>query len=88
VEPSGAPARVLEQDIDRTVKGEGPAGELVRQTVLVQIFPLERERYLSLSASERRLFDQHFNSLISGHAATQPLKQCRKPIGPHGGGSR
>ena len=78
VEPSGAPARVLEQDIDRAVKGDGPAGELVWQTVLVQIFPVVRELYLSLSAAERRLFDQQFNTLFFVHAATQPVSNAEK----------
>ena len=77
-EPSGAPARVLEQDIDRAVKGDGPEGELVWQTVLVQIFPVVRELYLSLSAAERRLFDQQFNTLFFVHAATQPVSNAEK----------
>ena len=78
VEPSGTPAQILEQDINRALKGDGLEGELVWQTVLVQIFPEMRELYLSLCTSERQRFDREFNTLFFAHAATQPVINAEK----------
>jgi len=78
LDPSESPVHILRQDIDRAVKGDGSEGELVWQTVLVQIFPVVRELYLSLSRAERQRFDREFNTLFFIHAATQPAINAEK----------
>ena len=78
LEPSGSPARILREDIDRALEGDGPDGELVWQTVLVQIFPIVRELYLHLSRAEKKRFDREFNTLFFIHAATQPSINAEK----------
>ncbi|NNK56338.1 MAG: hypothetical protein HKP44_03375 [Desulfofustis sp.] len=70
--PGGAPEHLLRRSIDKALKGDGAEGELVWQTVLVQIFPLVRELYLALSENERQRFDREYNTLFFMHAATQP----------------
>ncbi|MGI9537320.1 MAG: FAD/NAD(P)-binding protein [Desulfocapsaceae bacterium] len=86
VEPGGTPAQILEQDINRALKGDGIEGELIWQTVLVQIFPVVRELYLSLSASERQRFDRDFTTLFFAHAATQPAINAEKLLALMEGG--
>ncbi len=78
VEPSGTPAHLLREDLDRALEGDGPDGELVWQTVLVQIFPIVRELYLHLSRAEKDRFDREFNTLFFIHAATQPAINAEK----------
>lgn len=76
--PSGEPIEILRHDLDRAIKGDGPNGELVWQTVLVQIFPVVRELYLALREDERQRFDREFNTLFFMHAATQPVINAEK----------
>ena len=72
IKPEGEPVHLLRQSIDRALKGDGAEGELIWQTVLVQIFPLVRELYLALSDNDRQLFDREYNTLFFMYAATQP----------------
>ncbi len=76
--PEAAPADLLRQNIDRARTGDGPGGELVWQTVLVQVFPIVRELYLALSENERQRFNREFNTLFFMHAATQPAINAEK----------
>jgi uncharacterized NAD(P)/FAD-binding protein YdhS len=76
--PEAAPADLIRQNIDRALNGDGPGGELVWQTVLVQIFPIVRELYLALSENERQRFNREFNTLFFMYAATQPAINAEK----------
>ncbi|MCG6930270.1 MAG: FAD/NAD(P)-binding protein [Desulfofustis sp.] len=76
--PPGEPIEILRQDLDRAIKGDGPNGELVWQTVLVQIFPVVRDLYLALREDERQRFDREFTTLFFMHAATQPVINAEK----------
>ena len=78
VEPRGTPSHILRKDLNRALKGDGPDGELVWQTVLAQIFPIVRELYLHLSRAEKKRFDREFNTLFFIHAATQPAINAEK----------
>ena len=78
LDPSESPVHMLRQDIDRAVKGDGSEGELVWQTVLVQIFPIVRELYLHLGWADKKRFDREFNTLFFIHAATQPAINAEK----------
>ncbi len=78
VEPSGTTPHLLREDLNRALEGDGPDGELVWQTVLVQIFPIVRELYLHLSRAEKNRFDREFNTLFFIHAATQPAINAEK----------
>jgi uncharacterized NAD(P)/FAD-binding protein YdhS len=76
--PPGAPAEILHNDLLRARRGDGPEGGLVWQTVLVEIFPVVRDLYLNLAPAERARFDRHFNTLFFMHAATQPAQNAEK----------
>ncbi len=68
----------LVQDIKIAKKGDGPEGELIWQTVLVEIFPVVRELYLNLTLAERERFDRSFSTLFFMYAATQPIVNGEK----------
>ncbi len=68
----------LLQDIETAKKGDGPEGELIWQTILVQIFPVVRQLYLNLTLAERERFDRYFSTLFFMHAATQPVVNGEK----------
>lgn len=72
VKPAQWPETLLEGDLARALIGDGPDGELIWQTALVQIFPVVRELYLHLEPAERERFDRDFSTLFFLHAATQP----------------
>ena len=76
--PVGPPTQILREDIDRALQGDGPEGELVWQTILVQIYPIVRELYLHLGQAEKNRFDREFNTLFFVHAATQPAINAEK----------
>jgi uncharacterized NAD(P)/FAD-binding protein YdhS len=76
--PKRQPAALLEEDLACSQSGDGPEGELVWQTVLVQIFPLVRALYLNLEPGERHRFDREFNTHFFLHAATQPAMNGEK----------
>lgn len=78
--PRGGAAQTLRQDIHHARNGDGPEGELLWQTVLVEIFPAVRELYLNLALAERERFDRHFNTLFFMHAATQPVVNAEKML--------
>jgi len=78
INPCGGAAQTLRQDIHNARNGDGPDGELVWQTVLVEIFPVVRELYLNLTLAERERFDRNFNTLFFMHAATQPVLNAEK----------
>lgn len=71
--PRGTPMEILQRDIERARTGDGRAGELIWQTVLVQIFPVVRELYLHLSLAERQRFEREVTTRFFIHAATQPM---------------
>jgi uncharacterized NAD(P)/FAD-binding protein YdhS len=68
----------LRRDIESALRGDGPNGELIWQTVLHQVFPVARDLYLSLAAEERRRFDRLYTTVFFMHAATQPPVNARK----------
>ena len=68
----------LKQDIDDALVGDGPDGELIWLTSLVQIFPVVRDLYLHLRLDERARFDRDFTTLFFMHAATQPIINAQK----------
>jgi hypothetical protein len=72
------PAEQLRQAIRNAKYGDGPDGELIWQTVLVEIFPVARDLYLNLSLDERRRFDRNFTTAFFMHAATQPVLNAEK----------
>jgi hypothetical protein len=77
----GAPgdaAHRLRRHIQEASRGDGPDGELIWQTVLLEIFPVVRELYLNLSLSERKRFDRDFTTAFFMHAATQPVINAEK----------
>jgi hypothetical protein len=76
--PTGDAIQILQQDIRDALLGDGPNGELVWQTILVQIFPVIRDLYLNLKLDERKRFDRHFTTLFFMHAATQPVINAEK----------
>jgi uncharacterized NAD(P)/FAD-binding protein YdhS len=76
--PQAAPADFLRQSIERALEGDGAGGELVWQTVLVQIFPIVRELYLALGEEERHRFEREFTTLFFMYAATQPSINAEK----------
>jgi uncharacterized NAD(P)/FAD-binding protein YdhS len=76
--PTGDAIQILQQDIRDALRGDGPDGELVWQTILVQIFPVIRDLYLNLKLDERKRFDRHFTTLFFMHAATQPVINAEK----------
>ena len=78
VNPGGPPAQILRADIDRALEGDGPEGELVWQTILVQIYPIVRDLYLHLSQADKNRFDRDFTTLFFIHAATQPVINAEK----------
>lgn len=78
LDPQGSPKEILEQDIERARLGDGTDGELIWQTVLVQIFPVVRELYLHLKLAERQRFDHEFTTRFFSHAATQPMVNAEK----------
>jgi uncharacterized NAD(P)/FAD-binding protein YdhS len=78
IHPRDGAAQTMRQDIDNARNGDGPDGELVWQTVLVEIFPVVRELYLNLILAERERFDREFNTLFFMHAATQPAVNAEK----------
>lgn len=71
--PTTSAAERLVEDIELAKSGDGDDGEIIWQTVLVQIFPVVRELYLNLSLAERKHFDREFSTLFFMHAATQPI---------------
>ena len=78
IHPTGTAAETLRQDIHNARNGDGPDGELIWQTVLVEIFPVVRALYLNLTLAERERFDRKFNTLFFMHAATQPVINAEK----------
>ena len=80
IHPHGGAAQTLRQDIHDARCGDSPEGELVWQTVLVEIFPVVRELYLNLTLAERERFDRSLNTLFFMHAATQPVINAEKML--------
>ena len=76
--PTGRPADLLQRYLDDSLKGDGPNGELIWQTVLHQSFDMVRDIYLNLTLEERRRFDQNYTSVFFTHAATQPAINAEK----------
>lgn len=71
--PPGDAVQNLRQDIQQAQRGDGPNGEVVWQTLLVEVFPVVRDLYLNLTLAERERFDRCFNTLFFMHAASQPI---------------
>ena len=78
INPIGDAAQRLKEDIEDAQLGDGPDGELIWLTILVQIFPVVRDLYLNLSLDERQRFDRNFTTLFFMHAATQPIINAQK----------
>jgi uncharacterized NAD(P)/FAD-binding protein YdhS len=80
------PAQQLRRAIRSAKYGDGPDGELIWQTVLVEIFPVARDLYLNLALDERRRFDRDFTTAFFMHAATQPVLNAEKLLALMTGG--
>ncbi len=78
LDPGEDRERMLRLDIDKSRSGDGPDGELVWQTALVEIYPVVRELYIHLRPDERRRFDHDFSTLFFSYAATQPVVNGEK----------
>ena len=78
VEPVGSHADLLKKYLADAEIGDGPAGELIWQTVLHQTFTMVREIYLSLTLADRKRFDRDYTTLFFIHAATQPAINAEK----------
>jgi uncharacterized NAD(P)/FAD-binding protein YdhS len=72
VNPSGEPAALLQRYLNDAIHGDGPDGELIWQTILVQSFDMVRDVYLNLTFEGRKRFDQNYTSIFFTHAASQP----------------
>jgi uncharacterized NAD(P)/FAD-binding protein YdhS len=70
--PAGSPADALDRSLREAQTGDGPAGEVLWQTVLSEAFGFVRKWYLALAEGERRRFDRMYTSAFFAHAATQP----------------
>ena len=78
IKPTEGAAQRLQQDIRAAQDGDGPDGELIWLTILVQIFPVVRDIYLHLTLPERQRFDRDFTTPFFMHAATQPVINAEK----------
>ena len=78
IDPKGDPAEALRRHIQEARIGDGPDGEIIWQTILVEIFPVVRDLYLNLALTERQRFDRDFNTPFFMHAATQPVINAEK----------
>ncbi len=78
INPTGAPADLLQQYLKDARIGDGPDGDLIWQTVLHQSFDMIREIYLRLSLEDRKHFDKEYTSVFFTHAATQPAINAEK----------
>jgi uncharacterized NAD(P)/FAD-binding protein YdhS len=76
--PAGKPVDLLQRYLADAIKGDGPQGELIWQTVLYQSFDMARDVYLNLTLDERKRFDTDYTSLFFTHAATQPSINAEK----------
>ncbi len=73
LDPVEDPERILRLDINKSQTGDGPDGELIWQTALVEIYPVVRELYIHLRPDERQRFERDFSTLFFSYAATQPI---------------
>jgi uncharacterized NAD(P)/FAD-binding protein YdhS len=78
MDPSGEPVDLLQKYLIDAIRGDGPDGELIWQTILVQSFDIVRDIYLKLSAESRRQFDKSYTSVFFTHAASQPVVNAEK----------
>jgi uncharacterized NAD(P)/FAD-binding protein YdhS len=78
INPTQAPADLLQQYIQDAKSGDGPDGELLWQTVLHQSFDMVREIYSRLPLEDRKRFDKEYTSIFFTHAATQPIMNAEK----------
>jgi len=78
VNPSGETADLLREYLDDAIHGDGPHGELIWQTILVQTFDMVRDVYLNLTIEDRKRFDKNYTSVFFTHAATQPAVNAEK----------
>jgi len=72
INPSGEPADLLQGYLEDAIHGDGPDGELIWQTILVQSFDMVRDVYLNLTFEDRKRFDKNYTSIFFTHAASQP----------------
>jgi uncharacterized NAD(P)/FAD-binding protein YdhS len=80
VNPTRAPAELLQQYLEDARNGDGPDGDIIWQTVLYQSFDMVREIYLRLSLEDRKRFDKEYTSVFFTHAATQPAINAEKML--------
>jgi uncharacterized NAD(P)/FAD-binding protein YdhS len=78
VSPNGRPADILQGYLEDAIKGDGPRGELIWQTILHQSFDMVRDIYLNLTLEDRMRFDKDYTSVFFTHAATQPVVNAEK----------
>jgi uncharacterized NAD(P)/FAD-binding protein YdhS len=78
MDPSGKPVDLLQKYLIDAIQGDGPDGELIWQTILVQSFDIVKDIYLNLSAESRRQFDKNYTSVFFTHAASQPVVNAEK----------
>lgn len=68
------PLMQLDEDIASVESGE----ELYWRSVLMKMYDFESELWRGLSASNRKMFLQHFSSLLLSFVAPMPLVQAKK----------
>jgi uncharacterized NAD(P)/FAD-binding protein YdhS len=78
INPTNKPLNLLQGYLDDAIKGDGPRGELIWQTILHQSFDRVRDVYLNLTLQDRKRFDKNFTSVFFTHAATQPAINAEK----------
>ena len=78
IDPTGKPVDLLQKYLIDAIHGDGPDGELIWQTILIQSFDIVRDIYLNLSAEDRRQFDKNYTSVFFTHAASQPVVNAEK----------
>jgi len=78
INPTGNPTDLLQGYLEDAIKGDGPNGEIIWQTVLHQTFDMVREIYLNLKLEDRKRFDERYTSVFFTHAATQPSGNAEK----------
>ena len=78
VSPNGRPVDLLQGYLEDAIKGDGPRGELIWQTILHQSFVMVKEIYLNLTLEDRMRFDKEYTSVFFTHAATQPVVNAEK----------
>jgi len=77
-DPKLTPKERLHEHILEARYGDGPHGDIIRQTILQQIFPMVRQSYLALTPTERMRLNRNFSTLFFSYAAPMPMINAEK----------